>query len=472
LRFGRFLLAHQRCRKEAVGAVLERRQPQIRAGVDLRRHVGGDHVAPQVTHGHHRELWVLLQECRDLVLVLGRQHRAGGVDQAAARLHQARGGGQDLGLLGHQLGQVGRRERPAAVRIAPPGARPGAGRIDQHAIEGALLPLEPLGILGIERAAFDIVRAGATQALGGAVEAALVDVHGHDTALVVHAGRDRQGLAAGTRAIVGDLHAGPAVDQGGHQLRALVLDLHQAVLERPPRHHRQPALEPQPVGRIAHRLGVDAFGVERLARLLDGGLEQIDPQVDRRRVLEGGDLAPPGRAVGLDQMRRDPLLHVEAHPVRLVGMGQRMALHLAQRAQFALVERRGAIGAAVERRHDVAQRHGIDQHHLGGDDGARIAAGMARALEPPAELAIAAQDAPDAIGHGAAVAAADEAAGTEERVGDQVGRTLLSAGDLVEQFDGGGNSGARSHVVSFLSPAATMNAATAQYCVAPSLAWG
>src|SRR5471032_680638 len=76
---------------------------------------------------------------------------------------------------------------------------------------------------------------------------------------------------------------------------------------------------------------------------------------------------------------------------------------------------------------------------------------MARAVEPPLQLAVAPQDAPHAVGHGAPVAAADEAAGAEERVGDQVGRTLLPAGDLVEQFHGGGYAGARCHVEFLLS---------------------
>ena len=148
-------------------------------------------------------------------------------------------------------------------------------------------------------------------------------------------------------------------------------------------------------------------------------------------------------------MRRHPLLNIQAHPVGLIGMGQRMALHLAQRAKLALVERIGAIGAAVEMGQQLSDRHRLDQHQVGGHHGARVAAGMARALEPPAQLAVAAQDAPGALGHGAAVAAADEAAGAEERVGDEVGGPLAAAGDLVEQFDGGGNSGARCHVDSF-----------------------
>ena len=262
-----------------------------------------------------------LEEGLDLALVLGRQHRAGGVDQPAARLHQARRGVEDGGLLGHQLGEILGPQRPAAVGIAPPGAGAGAGRVDQHAVEGAGLALQPFAVVAVERAALDIVGAGAAQALGRAVEAALVDVHGDDAALVVHAGGDGQRLAAGAGAIVGDLHAGLGVDQAGDELRALVLDLDQAVLEGLARHDRQAALQPQAVGGIAHGLGVDALArrappaprstvaFRRLTRRSTGG-----------GVLEGGDLAAPGLAVGLLQMRRHPFLDVEPHPVGLLGM--------------------------------------------------------------------------------------------------------------------------------------------------------
>ena len=87
--------------------------------------------------------------------------------------------------------------------------------------------------------------------------------------------------------------------------------------------------------------------------------------------------------------------------------------------------------------------------------------GMARAVEPPGELAPAAQDAPDALGHGAAIAAADEAAGAEERICDAIGRPVRTADDLVQEFHGGGNPRARSHRIPF-EPAATMNRPAAQ----------
>ena len=407
-----------------------------------------------------------LEEALDLPLVLGRQHRAGGVDQPAARLHQARSGIEDGGLLGHQLGQILGPERPAPVGISAPRAAAGAGHVDQHAVEGAGLALQPFAIVGVDGAALDIVRAGAAQALGGAVEALLEHVHGDDPALVVHAGRHGERLAAGAGAIVGDLHAGLGIDQGGDELRALVLDFYQAVPEGLARHHRQAALEAEPVRGIAHGLGVDALALQRRARLLDRGLQAIDAQVDRRRRLQRGDLAAPGLAVGLLEMRRHPFLDVEPHPVGLLGMGQRMALHLAQRAQFRFVERRRPVSAAVEHRLDLAQLELVGQQQVGGDDGARRAAAMerrmARALEPPEELAVAAQDAPHALGHGAAIAAADEAAGAEEGVEHEIGRPLGAADDLVEKFYGGGHPRARRHVDPLSALAATMNKPAAQ----------
>src|SRR5207253_7344831 len=114
-------------------------------------------------------------------------------------------------------------------------------------------------VVGIDRAALDIVRAGAAQALGRAVEPRFVDVERHDPALVVHAGGDRQRLAAGAGAVVGDLHAGLGVDQRRHQLRALVLDLDQPVLESLAGDDRQTTLQPEAVAGIAHGFAIDAF---------------------------------------------------------------------------------------------------------------------------------------------------------------------------------------------------------------------
>ena len=75
---------------------------------------------------------------------------------------------------------------------------------------------------------------------------------------------------------------------------------------------------------------------------------------------------------------------------------------------------------------------------------------MARPIEPPAELAPAPQDAPHPLGHGTAITAADEAAGAEEGICDQIGRPVRTADDLVQKFYGGGNPRSRSHIA-FLS---------------------
>src|SRR4029077_11742490 len=125
-----------------------------------------------------------------------------------ARLHQARSGIEDGGLLGHKLGQILGPERPTPVGDAAPRDAAGARHVDQHAVEGAGLALQPFAIVGVDGAALDIVRAGAAQALGGTVETLLEHVHGDHAALVVHAGGHGERLAAGAGAIVGDLHAG------------------------------------------------------------------------------------------------------------------------------------------------------------------------------------------------------------------------------------------------------------------------
>src|SRR5260370_25727444 len=123
-------------------------------------------------------------------------------------------------------------------------------------------------------------------------------------------------------------------------------------------------------------------------------------------------------------------------------MGKRMAFHLAEPAELGLVERRGPVGAAVEHRLDLPELELVRQQQVGADNGAGRAAAMerrmARALEPPVELAVAAQDAPYALGHGAAIAAADEAAGAEEGGEHPIRRPLRGAVHLLAKIYCGG----------------------------------
>ena len=72
----------------------------------------------------------------DLVAVLLRQHRAGDVDEPAARLAPGwRRASSTARCSRLALGKVGGLQPPLGIGPAPPGARARAGRIDEHQVE-------------------------------------------------------------------------------------------------------------------------------------------------------------------------------------------------------------------------------------------------------------------------------------------------------------------------------------------------
>ena len=113
-----------------------------------------------------------------------------------------------------------------------------------------------------------------------------------------------------------------------HELRALVLDLDQTFLESPAGDDREAA-----PGGLA-RPGEKRIGSVSMPSWASAARASATVAFRRltlrswRRRLEGRDLATPGDAIGLDQMRRHPLLHVEARPVGLIGVRQRVALSI------------------------------------------------------------------------------------------------------------------------------------------------
>ena len=153
------------------------------------------------------------------------------------------------------------------------------------------------------------------------------------------------------------------------------------------------------------------------------------------------------------QMRRDPFLNIQPHPVGLLRMRQRMAFDLAQRRILRLVEARRPVAAAVEQRFDLRQIQPFDQHQIGLHQSARrMRLGMTRAGQPPGELAVAAQDGPHAIGHGPTIAAADETARAEKSIGDEIGRPLRPADDFAQELYGAVYSRARCQFNLLASP--------------------
>ena len=94
-----------------------------------------------------------------------------------------------------------RREAPLGVGLPAPRAGARAWRVDHHAVEGAG-GLELALVLGGDDLA--VGDAGARQPLEDRAEAEAVEVVGDEPALVLHHRGERQRLAAGTGADVGD----------------------------------------------------------------------------------------------------------------------------------------------------------------------------------------------------------------------------------------------------------------------------
>ena len=136
-----------------------------------------------------------------------------------------------------------------------------------------------------------------------------VGVGGVDLALVIHRRGERQSLAARARAKVEDLHAGLGFGEERGELRALVLQLDEALdigrvggerRRAPVRAHG----DAQAHGRERRRLGLEMG--ERAERLVATGLEKIHAQIDRRALGERPALLGRGRAEARLELGRKP----------------------------------------------------------------------------------------------------------------------------------------------------------------------
>ena len=229
---------HVRGGEEAVGAVPVR--PQAQPGAV--RHacasgsVGHLRAFEQVAHRQHVEAGSSvrrgsLSESAHHVFVLRGQQAAGGVDEAAAGLQEARRRSEDASLLLlHLLDRLGRLA-PLEVGVAPERAQPRARRIDEHAVDLAREALDALVALVRDLHRMNVRQAAARQARLQRVEAMAGDVEGVQAPRAAHHRAQRQRLAAGAGAEVHHHLAALGIRQQRQQLAALVLHLHPTVDE-------------------------------------------------------------------------------------------------------------------------------------------------------------------------------------------------------------------------------------------------
>jgi hypothetical protein len=169
----------------------------------------------------------------------------------------------------------------------------------------------------------------------------------------------------------------------------------------------------------------------------------VHAQIERRRHAHGRHFRGECRAEAGLQFRQDPFRHFQPHGGGHVRVVQRAPFQRAKRRDFGGDQGRRAELAAGKGLADAV--HGpAFQQQAGGHQQARRWQGL-RPFQPPTEPAARADGGPGAVGHGAAVAGADEAAFAEEGVGGGVGRPARGGFDGFEQFDGAGEAGGGGH---------------------------
>jgi hypothetical protein len=236
------------------------------------------------------------------------------------------------------------------------------GRIHQHAIEAALVALDPAVRLAGEKAGLDVVETGLPETLGGPLEATFHDVAGDDVALVGHLRGDGQRLAPGPGAEVDHALARPGVDQHRHELRALVLDLGLAALQHRQAPERKAFVHANPVGSQGRRLRPHAEFLQRGKHRLARRSDRIDPQVERRRLQQRGHLLGECRPEPAPQRPRRPGRAFEAHLIRHGGMVDRMALQPGHQRLLPVRQARGRKLRAIEQALDLLRSLAVLQH--------------------------------------------------------------------------------------------------------------
>ncbi len=249
---------------------------------------------------------------------------------------------------------------------------------------------------------------------------------------VAHGRGQRQRLARRAGAVIRDPHARPRIGQQGDQLAALVLHLDQPVLEGGGGRNRLTVGDAQPPGRIGHRLGRDPLGGQGQSRGLPRGAEQVGAQVERGRRLHGRRLGRQRFPETGAEAGQRPSRQVQPHLLRHGEVHQRAGGQAAD--QRHLLGRKGGRGEAVagEVPGELLRRPAFGQQQMRDQQAPCVRRG-AEFGQMPIQPQPLADHAPGQFRHGATIAAADEAAGAEEIIGDGVRRAARLRFDGCEQ---------------------------------------
>ena len=285
----------------------------------------------------------------------------------------------------------------------------------------------------------DVARARSGEPREDRREAPRVGVGGIDLAQVLHAGGERERLAAGAGAQIEDLHAWLGAGDERGELRALVLHFHEALdiggIGRERRRTPVGARRDPDANRRERRLcgsEIAKRGNRRLAR----DFKEVRAEVDRRPHGERPALVRRVRAETRLELRREPFRKIAQNMRRRVGQirgGEARAFgfgELRRRVAFAGEQRRNSIDVEAA---GLAQR----AEHFG--------AGACFAHDPGGR-AFLAQRVIDEARNRRAVAGAGEAV-REAPVLHRIGRRAATRLDVGQHFDRGGDAGSGNHGV-------------------------
>src|SRR5579883_1006039 len=255
-------------------------------------------------------------ELGDEALPLLGLDRADGVDEAAARLHEAKRRREDLLLGRDDLPLRLRRVAPARLGAAAEDARVRAGSVHEDGVEA--LAAEGVGTARVEGPRRDRAEAEAARRLLDLPEASGGEVGRDDRGLVARELGEVGRLAARSGAEVEDPLPGARVEEVRRLLGRRVLDHEQALAEgRALAEARAAALEEDDVrAEVGARLRQEVLRGEPLHELV--GSDAARAQEERRRIVAGDAELRRQVAVLLDP-GRDELVRVAVKERELAG---------------------------------------------------------------------------------------------------------------------------------------------------------